>query len=107
MKKYYQDYRVFDLYDLQQKKNPQSIAVATKQNGVLLNGFGAVTVERPLILYNPTRIVYDLPNTFFTSETRYFFLPHLTDGTSRIFSYHLVLKPGFEHQLNLYIKEGY
>ena len=44
--------------------------VATKQNGVLLNGFGGVTVERPLILYNPTRIVYDLPNTLVDTRLR-------------------------------------
>lgn len=44
--------------------------VTTKQNGVLLNGFGAVTVERPLILYNPTRIVYDLPNTLVDTRLR-------------------------------------
>lgn len=37
--------------------------ITPRQNGVLLNGFGAVTIERPMILYNPTRIVYDLPNT--------------------------------------------
>lgn len=37
--------------------------ITPRQNSVLLNGFGAVTIERPMILYNPTRIVYDLPNT--------------------------------------------
>ena len=44
--------------------------VTTKQNGVLLNGFGAVTVERPMILSNPTRIVYDLPNTLVDTGLR-------------------------------------
>ncbi len=44
--------------------------LTTKQNGVLLNGFGSVTVERPLILSNPTRIVYDLPNTLVDTRLR-------------------------------------
>ncbi len=44
--------------------------ITTKQNGVLLNGFGAVTVERPMILSNPTRIVYDLPNTLVDTGLR-------------------------------------
>lgn len=44
--------------------------ITTKQNGVLLNGFGAVTVERPMILSNPTRIVYDLPNTLVDTRLR-------------------------------------
>lgn len=44
--------------------------ITTKQNGVLLNGFGSVTVERPMILNNPTRIVYDLPNTLVDTRLR-------------------------------------
>ena len=44
--------------------------ITMKPNGVLLNGFGAVTVERPMILYNPTRIVYDLPNTLVDTKLR-------------------------------------
>lgn len=44
--------------------------ITTKQNGVLLNGFGSVTVERPMILTNPTRIVYDLPNTLVDTRLR-------------------------------------
>ena len=44
--------------------------ITTKQYGVLLNGFGSVTVERPLILSNPTRIVYDLPNTLVDTRLR-------------------------------------
>ena len=35
-----------------------------------MNGFGSVTVERPLILSNPTRIVYDLPNTLVDTRLR-------------------------------------
>lgn len=41
-----------------------------KENQILLNGFGAVALERPYILSNPTRIVYDLPNTLTDSKIR-------------------------------------
>jgi len=44
--------------------------ITPKQNGILINGFGAVTIERPMILYNPTRIVYDLPNTLVDTRIR-------------------------------------
>lgn len=44
--------------------------ITPRQNGILLNGFGAVTIERPMILYNPTRIVYDLPNTLVDMDIR-------------------------------------
>jgi N-acetylmuramoyl-L-alanine amidase len=41
-----------------------------KQNGILINGFGAVTIERPMLLQNPSRIVYDLPNTLVDTKLR-------------------------------------
>lgn len=41
-----------------------------KENGILLNGFGAVNIERPMILQNPSRIVYDLPNTLVNLKLR-------------------------------------
>jgi N-acetylmuramoyl-L-alanine amidase len=44
--------------------------VSVKQNGILINGFGAVTIERPMILQNPSRIVYDLPNTLVDTKLR-------------------------------------
>ena len=44
--------------------------ITPKQNGILLNGFGSVTIEKPMILYNPTRIVYDLPNTLVDMKIR-------------------------------------
>ena len=44
--------------------------ITTQQNGLLINGFGAVTIERPMILFNPTRIVYDLPNTLVDMKIR-------------------------------------
>ena len=44
--------------------------ITIKQNGVLLNGFGSVSIERPMILQNPTRIIYDLPNTLVNMKIR-------------------------------------
>ncbi len=44
--------------------------VTIKPNGVLLNGFGAASIERPMILQNPARIVYDLPNTLVNTKIR-------------------------------------
>ncbi|MCI1272958.1 MAG: N-acetylmuramoyl-L-alanine amidase [Clostridiaceae bacterium] len=37
--------------------------ISVKGGGLLLNGFGSTTIERPLILTNPSRIVFDIPNT--------------------------------------------
>ncbi len=44
--------------------------VSARQNGILINGFGSVTIERPMILQNPSRIVYDLPNTLVDTKLR-------------------------------------
>ena len=44
--------------------------ITPKPNMVLLNGFGSVTLERPMILSNPTRIIYDLPNTLVDMKIR-------------------------------------
>ena len=44
--------------------------ITPRVNAVLLNGFGSVTVEKPLILQNPSRIVYDFPNTVVNREIR-------------------------------------
>ncbi len=44
--------------------------ITPKPNMVLLNGFGSVSIERPMILYNPTRIIYDLPNTLVDMKIR-------------------------------------
>lgn len=45
-------------------------SATVKENLILLNGFGAVSIERPYILSNPTRIVYDLPNTLTDTKIR-------------------------------------
>ncbi len=44
--------------------------IIPRPNGILLSGFGSVTIEKPLILSNPTRIVYDIPNTVVNREIR-------------------------------------
>ncbi|CDE61060.1 n-acetylmuramoyl-L-alanine amidase [Fusobacterium sp. CAG:439] len=44
--------------------------IAPRPNGVLINGFGAVTIEKPMILTNPSRIIYDLPNTLVDMKIR-------------------------------------
>lgn len=44
--------------------------VTIKQNAVLLNGFGATTIERPMILANPSRVVFDIPNAVVDQSLR-------------------------------------
>lgn len=44
--------------------------VTATPNAVLINGFGALTIEKPLILTNPSRIVFDLSNTLVAQNLR-------------------------------------
>lgn len=44
--------------------------ITPRPNGVLLSGFGSVTIEKPMILQNPQRIVYDIPNTLVNRDIR-------------------------------------
>lgn len=44
--------------------------ITPRPNGVLINGFGAATIEKPMILTNPSRIIYDLPNTLVDMKIR-------------------------------------
>ena len=44
--------------------------ITPRANGVLLSGFGSVTIEKPMVLQNPLRIVYDIPNTLVNREVR-------------------------------------
>ena len=41
-----------------------------KPNAVLINGFGSMTVEKPMILTNPSRIVFDMSNTLVAQDLR-------------------------------------
>ncbi len=45
-------------------------SASVKPNALLLNGFGSISIERPYILSNPSRIVYDLPNTLTDPKIR-------------------------------------
>ncbi len=49
--------------DLKLKTNYYISSVFIKNESVLLSGFGNATIEKPMRLTNPTRIVYDLPNS--------------------------------------------
>lgn len=44
--------------------------VTPKHNSVLLNGFGSLSLEKPMILTNPSRIVFDMPNTLTSMDIR-------------------------------------
>lgn len=37
--------------------------VSIKNGNMLLNGLGTFTSQKPLVLYNPTRVVFDFPNS--------------------------------------------
>lgn len=44
--------------------------ITPKQNAILINGFGSLTVEKPMILTNPSRIVFDMSNTLVAQNLR-------------------------------------
>ncbi len=44
--------------------------ITAKNNAVLFNGFGSVSLEKPMILTNPSRIVFDMPNTLVSMDIR-------------------------------------
>ncbi|MCD7739818.1 MAG: N-acetylmuramoyl-L-alanine amidase, partial [Candidatus Gastranaerophilales bacterium] len=41
-----------------------------KNGNILIGGIGVINVEKPFILQNPSRIIFDLPNTIVASELR-------------------------------------
>lgn len=45
-------------------------AIYPRENGFLLSGFGVVGIEKPMYLTNPTRVVFDLPNTIVNSDIK-------------------------------------
>lgn len=45
-------------------------SIYTKQNGFLISGFGAMGIERPMYLTNPSRVVFDIPNAIVNPELR-------------------------------------
>lgn len=44
--------------------------ISAKNGAVLLGGLGSVGIEKPMILTNPTRIIFDLPNTLVNQSLR-------------------------------------
>ena len=44
--------------------------VQAKNNGILLGGMGSFSMERPIQLNNPNRLVFDLPNTLTDTNIR-------------------------------------
>lgn len=49
--------------ELKLKTNYYISSLNVRNSSVLISGFGDATIEKPLYLTNPTRIVYDLPNS--------------------------------------------
>jgi N-acetylmuramoyl-L-alanine amidase len=45
-------------------------SITPKPDTILLNGFGELTIEHPLLLSNPSRIVFDLSNTLVDPKIR-------------------------------------
>lgn len=45
-------------------------SVSARRDAVLINGFGSLMIEKPMILTEPSRIVFDLPNTYVNDEIR-------------------------------------
>ena len=55
-------------------------SVRAVPDSVLLSGFGEMTFEKPMILQNPTRLIYDFPNAVSAGELRNKSFPiNLTD----------------------------
>lgn len=44
--------------------------VCPRPNGFLVSGFGVVGIEKPLYLTNPTRVVFDIPNSIMNPELK-------------------------------------
>ncbi len=44
--------------------------ISAKNGAVLISGMGSVGIEKPMILTNPTRIIFDLPNTLVNQNLR-------------------------------------
>ncbi len=42
--------------------------ITAKENGFLISGFGAASIEKPMYLTNPARVVFDIPNTIVNND---------------------------------------
>ncbi|MBR2525404.1 N-acetylmuramoyl-L-alanine amidase [bacterium] len=56
--------------DFKLKTNYYLKGVQAKNNGILLSGMGAFSIERPIPLNSPNRLVFDLPNTLTDANIR-------------------------------------
>lgn len=45
-------------------------SITTKPNGFLVSGFGSVSLEKPIYLTNPARVVFDIPNAIASTESK-------------------------------------
>lgn len=45
-------------------------SVSLKPNGFLINGYGSLTIEKPMYLTNPARVVFDMPNTIVNPQMK-------------------------------------
>lgn len=52
------------------KSNYTVNSVDIKRGNALIRGFGSIAVESPFIVLNPTRLVFDMPNTYVSPEIR-------------------------------------
>lgn len=44
--------------------------ICAKPDGVLISGFGAIGIEKPMYLTNPSRVVFDIPNTVINPDIK-------------------------------------
>ena len=56
--------------DFKLKTNYYLKGVQQKNNGILLSGIGSFTLEKPMLLKSPNRLVFDLPNTLTDTKIR-------------------------------------
>lgn len=56
--------------DLKLKTNYYISSLNVKNDSVLLSGFGHAIMEKPMYLTNPTRVVFDLPNSITNYDIR-------------------------------------
>ena len=50
--------------DMRTKYYINSVSIKNDTKGFLVSGFGSVTIEKAMLLAEPSRIVFDIPNTF-------------------------------------------
>ena len=56
--------------DMRTKYYINSVSIKNDTKGFLVNGFGSATIEKSIILTEPSRIVFDVPNTFVNPSIR-------------------------------------